>query len=527
MTTLTSPAMNDRTPEVRIAHLETELRRTDSELRRTGLQLQLANMLIAKLQLELRRERIIRLGPTSEKLSDLQMELLHLEPSITADEVNAEAARPVFAATQPEQETKTRKAHPGRQTLSESLPRTVVTAECPAEDRVCGCCGKETSVIGYDESEELDKEPAKYFVRVTRREKRACRSCDQATVKTAAQAPKIVEKGLAADGVVIDTVIGKYCDHLPLYRQSAILQRETGVVISRATLDGWVMRVGELLGPVVNGMRTDLLKSPYVQADETTVDVQMHIKTGSNHEAWLWQYGTPKSETVFEFQMGRGRDGPKKFLGNFDGILQSDGYQVYDGIGGPKLRHIGCWAHARRKFVDAVKVNPRDEDAVRMVAAMDDLFAVERKAKENGLTPEQRQQLRREVSLPLADKIHADGVKLTQSGLPQQMTVKGAVYLTNQWTRLRRCLELEEAEISNNLAENSMRPVALGRKNWLHIGSVSAGPKVAAILSVVESCRRLGVSARQYLADVLPGLGRKTLSEAQALTPAKWAARNR
>ena len=169
-----------------------------------------------------------------------------------------------------------------------------------------------------------------------------------------------MEKGLASDAVVIDTIVAKYCDHLPLYRQAAMLERETGLEIGRATLDGWVMRVGELLEPVVQAMRKGLLLSTYLQVDETTVPVQMHDRRGSHHQAYLWQYGKPGGETVFDFCLGRGREGPLKFLGKWEGILQTDGYRPTTDIGGPKLVHVGCWAHARRKFVDAVKVNPQD-----------------------------------------------------------------------------------------------------------------------------------------------------------------------
>src|SRR5208337_4224578 len=167
-------------------------------------------------------------------------------------------------------------------------------------------------------------------------------------------------KGLVSDRVVIDTVVAKYSDHLPLYRQSAILKRETGVEISRATMDGWVMRVGELLIPIAAAMRRELVCGSYVQADETTVDVQMRgalwARRGQNHQAYLWQYGAPGGGVVFDFRLGRGREGPKEFLGQFEGILQTYGYSAYDGVGGPKLVHAGCWAHARRKFFDAVKL---------------------------------------------------------------------------------------------------------------------------------------------------------------------------
>ncbi|NDJ15211.1 MAG: IS66 family transposase [Acidobacteriia bacterium] len=503
-----------KTPEARILNLERELN--------------WALMKIRVLEEQLRQERIRRMGPHSEKLSDLQLELLQFEPLVTVDEVEAEAGRSPFPAPAPGPDTvqdkPKAKAHPGRQKFSASLRRVTETIACPPELCQCPACGAETAVIGHDESEMLDVEPAAYFVRVTRREKRACRRCEQGTVVAAPVEPRIVEKGLASDRIVIDTVVAKYCDHLPLYRQAAMLEREAGLEISRATLDGWVMRVGELLIPVVESMRRDLLEGTYLQADETTVGVQTHDKRGSNHEAWLWQYGRPGGETVFDFRMGRDRDGPRKFLGRWEGILQSDGYKAYDEIGGPKLLHVGCWAHARRKFVDAVKLNPRDVNAVRMVASMDALFRIEAEARASGLTSEARLVLRRERSGAVALQIHNDCLMLAKRELPQSAVRKGATYLLNQWTRLNRCLEYGEVEISNNMAENSMRPVALGRKNWLHVGSEAAGAKVAAMLSVVESCRRLGLPVKQYLAEVLPGLNHKLRSEVRLITPRRWAA---
>jgi transposase len=490
-------------PHLRIATLEREL---------TWAQLK-----IQVLEERLRRHRIGILGPHSETLSNLQLELLmDFEPGVTGEEVEAEAKR--GAVPQPERK---RKAHPGRQKLPENLRRVEEVMAAPA--CACAACGGETSVIGYDESEQLDVEPAQYLVRVVKREKRACRNCENGTVVAAPLPERIVEKGLASDRVVIETVVSKYCDHLPLYRQAAILERETGIEIGRATLDGWVMRVGELLMPVAEAMRRDLLKATYLQADETTVPVQMRDGRGSDHQAYLWQYGAPRGETVFEFQMGRGREGPRKFLGEWEGILQTDGYQAYKGIGGAKLVHVGCWAHARRKFVDAVKVNPKDERAVKMVLRMDALFAIDRDAKQRGLSGDERQALRREHADSWVAEIHEECQSILREALPKSTLGQAARYTLNEWAKLKRCLDYAEAELSNNLAENSMRPVALGRKNWLHVGSEKAGPKVAAILSAVESCRRLGVSVKEYLGDVLPGLDRRKLSEVSLITPARWA----
>ena len=463
------------------------------------------------------RQHLIKLyGPKSETLSDLQLDLLEEEPSVTRDEVEAESRREPL----PQKPARERKPHPGRKPLPENLSRIEQVIACTEAN--CKSCGAETSIIGYDESEVLDVEPARWFVRVTKREKRACGKCS--TVAMPELAPRIVEKGLASDAVVIGTVIAKYCDHLPLYRQQAILEREAGVEISRATLTGWVMRVGELITPIVTVMRQDLLRESYLQADETTVPVQMHDRRGADHQAYLWQYGKPGGETVFDFQLGRGRAGPAKFLGPWQGILQTDGYQVYDDIGGPKLVHVGCWAHARRKFVDAVKVNPKDAEAILMVTRMDALFVVDRHARQQQLSLEQRLALRREHADSWAAEIHDQCIQLRKTVLPKSTLGQAVSYTLNMWPKLRRCFDYAEVELSNNLAENSMRPIALGRKNWLHVGSVQSGPKVAAILSVIESCRRLGVSAKDYLLAVLPGMAQRKLLDVARLTPARWAA---
>ncbi|MEO8053114.1 MAG: IS66 family transposase [Acidobacteriota bacterium] len=476
-----------------------------------------AHLKIQSLQEELRRERIAKYGLRSETLSDLQLKLLDEEPGVTRQEVEAEAGRePV-----PNQPPRERQPHPGRQRLPENLPR--IEQVIPCAEQNCQACGAPTAVIGYDESELLDVEPASYFVRVVKREKRACR-CPQGTVTMPELAPRIVEKGLASDAVVIQTVVAKYCDHLPLYRQAAILEREAGVEISRATLDGWVMRVGELLAPVIQVMRQDLLGAAYLQADETTVPVQLNDKRGADHQAYLWQYGKPGGETVFEFCLGRGREGPQKFLGQWEGILQTDGYQAYDNIGGPKMLHVGCWAHARRKFVDVVKLNPQDAAAIAMVTRMDALFLVDRHAREQQLSAEARLALRREHAESWAEEIRKECLTLSKTSLPKSALGQAVTYTLNQWPKLRRCFDHADVELSNNLAENSMRPVALGRKNWLHVGSAQAGPKVAAIVSVVESCRRLRVPVKEYLVDVLPGMNRRKLSQVAHLTPARWAA---
>jgi transposase len=388
---------------------------------------------------------------------------------------------------------------------------------------VCQGCGKETEVIGYEESSQLDVEPAKYFVLVSKREKRACKSCEERGVVAAPLPPRIIEKCLASDRIVIDTIISKYCNHTPLYRQSAILERDSGLELSRATLDGWVLKVGELLIPMVSAMRRELISGTYIQADETPVDVQMHEGRGKNHQAYLWQYGRPGGTVVFDFRLGRGRDGPKQFLGQFQGLLQTDGYAAYDQIGGPRMVHAGCWSHAERYFSEAVQLNPNDSVATAIVARIDELFAIDAEARHQGQSLEARHALRQQQSRPLLDVIRQQIEVARSTALPGGALAKACNYTLTLWEKLTRFLEYPELELSNNLAENSMRPVAIGRKNWIHVGSPQAGPKIAAILSIVESCRRLKFPVRDYLAAVLPGLASVPIRRLPELTPAALA----
>jgi transposase len=294
-------------------------------------QLQFAYLKIQVLEERLRLERIHKYGPASEKLNDTQLTLLEEEPGVSNIEVAAESERDSLPASAPIHPRRTRQ-HPGRQALPAHLPRVERVIACSPEQTHCAHCGEPTQVIGYEQSEQLDVEPAQYFVLVTKREKRGFRCCQRGVV-TAPAPTRIIEKILVSDRVVIDTVIAKYCDHLPLYRQSVMLERETGLEIGRATLDGWVMAVGQLLIPITGMMRTELLGGGYIQADETPVDVQMHDRRGKNHQAYLWQYGRPGGGVVFDFQMGRGRAGPKRFLCGFRSNWSSDSSGI-----GPRFR---------------------------------------------------------------------------------------------------------------------------------------------------------------------------------------------
>jgi len=287
-------------------------------------------------------------------------------------------------------------------------------------------------------------------------------------------------------------------------------------------MDGWVMRVGELLIPLVEVMRQELLRGSYIQADETPVDVQMHDGRGRNHQAYLWQYSRPGGAAIFDFRLGRAREGPKQFLGSYGGILQTDGYQAYDQVGGVGMVHAACWAHARRGFSDVVKLNPGDPIALPIVAKINELFAIDAVAREQCWTLEVRHAARQEKAPAALDAIHQAVEQARAGALPSSALGKACQYTLGLWPKLTRFLEHPELELSNNLAENSMRPVAVGRKNWIHIGSPQAGPKVAAILSIIETCRRMKVAARQYLSAVLPGLANTSIQRLPQLTPTAW-----
>jgi transposase len=303
-------------------------------------ELQYAKLKIQVLEEKLRLQRIAKYGPGSEKLSNLQLELLELEPGVSDTEVAAESEREALPSSS--EEKKKRRKHPGRQTLPADLARVERVIGCTPEQCVCGGCGGETKVIGYDVSEVLDVKPAEYFVQVTKREKRACKTCEEQGVAMAPLPVRIIDKSLVSDRIIIDTIVSKYADHNPLYRQSVIFLRDAGINISRATMCGWVMTVGEMLAPVVGAMRRQLLAGSYIQADETTVDVQMHDRSGKNHQAYLWQYSTPGGATIFDFRMGREREGPARFLDKFEGILQTDGYSaVRHEVDSTIVRHGG------------------------------------------------------------------------------------------------------------------------------------------------------------------------------------------
>ena len=531
------PVVLDPVAAAIIAQLQQTIAEQDQQITRSQQALATSEMKIQKLEEELRLERIKKYGKQSEKLSDLQLQLLDLEPAVSSDEIAAESQRePLPESTEgnkPSAKQKhSRKNHPGRNELPAHLERVDKIIPCAPEQCTCGKCGGDTKVIGYEVSEVLDRKPVEFFVTRIMREKRACSRCIEQGVVTAPPPMRIAPKSIFSDEAIISFLISKYADATPIYRQRAMLLRDLGIDVALTTINDAVLRVGELLIPIVGVMKSDLLAGSYIQADETHVGVQTPDKKGENHRGYFWQYSAPGMGVVFDFEMTRGKKVAKEFFKDYGGILHTDGYAAYEkDIGTKDSVHACCWSHARRGFIDAIKVQSKahatDAKLERVVVLMDGLFAIDREAREQQLSLDDRHALRQERAPALLSELHALLSEMTASGLvlPQSVAGKAINYTLNRWVELTQFMQHPVIELSTNWAENSMRPIAIGRRNWLHLGSKEAGPKIAAIFSVVESCRKLGVPIRKYLADVLPGLADRSIQSLAELTPTAHAAK--
>jgi len=499
-----------------------------AEARQVLKDLQDENARLARL-IELQDEKIRLLnlriwGPKNEKISPAQTALLFEEASVTAAEIQQEAARP-----EPEKENplpkakKPRPNHPGREQLPEHLERREVIIPCPPADCHCDQCHAALPVIGYETREELVCEPAVFYVRVIKREKRGSHCHAEQGVVTAPAPAQIVPKSKLSNEFIIEALAQKYQQHLPVYRQCAALADDHGIALSRKTVTDAVLAAGELLGAVARAQRAELLRGFYLQADETTVPVQTGEKAGRNHRGYLWEYGQPGGPVVFDFQMGRSRAGPAAFLQGFRGKLQCDGYAAYDQLGAGII-YVACMAHIRRGFVEAAKLAPQNPLPLEIVGKIGQLYAVEEKARAAGLGPAERQALRQKESAPVMAELKRRLVEIRQQIQPGGKLAQACDYALGQWSRMEEYLQDGVVEIDNNRCENAMRALALGRKNWLHLGSEEAGPKVAAIASIVETCRRLDINLRAYLNDVLPKLGDWPANRVAELTPSAWKA---
>lgn len=474
---------------------------------------------------EIRLLNLRRWGPKADKLSEAQLALLPQELIVVPPEVEQEAALPEeqkTLATVPRAKAP-RGPHPGRTPLPAHLERREVIIPCHAQDCACAVCGQPRPLIGYEVREELDCQPAQFFVRVIKREKRGAHCQEEQGVVVAPAPAQIVPKSKLSNAFIIEGLAAKFQQHTPVYRQCAVLLENHGIDLSRQTLNEAILAAAQLLVPVVRAQAAELLAGTYLQADETTLPCQTGEKNGRNHQAYLWEYSRPGGPVVFDFQMGRSREGPSRFLKGFRGKLQCDGYAVYDHLG-EGIVYVACLSHIRRGFVDAAKLAPLDPLPVEIVRQIGLLYEVEREARARHLTPSARLDLRQSTSQPVVARLQARLVQIRQQVTPASALAKACDYALGQWSRLEVYLTDGEVEIDNNWCEGAIRPVALGRRNWLHLGDQSAGPKLAAIISLVETCRRLDINLREYLGDILPRLGNWPISRVAELTPTAWKA---
>lgn len=479
---------------------------------------------IKLLREELRLALIKKYGVKSEKLSDAQLQFLELEPGVHEAEVENEANQPsgdlppVDRVPRPP-----RSKPPGRTPFPESLPRTIVVVPLPEADCICKACSGQKDLIAFEESEQLHVVPAIYSVLVTRREKRACSKCSEMGVQTAPVPQRLIPKGKLSDAFIIEVLIRKYVEHMPVYRQCASILRDAGVEISRQTLVDDLMAVGSILVLLVRAMKLDLFKEGYIQADETPMPVQTKAVRGRNHRAYFWQYSRPGGPVIFDFRMGRAREGPLEFLAGYTGWLQCDGYSAYDKLG-EGIRFAGCLAHARRRFHEAGLLAPSAPEPKEILGLFAKIYAIEAEARNAGMGAKARLDLRQTKTRPLMDQLKRRAIEIRQNVLPKSALGKACTYTLKQWDRLAMFLTDGVLLADNNWCENGMRGVAIGRKGWLHLGNEVAGPKVAAIYSVIETCKRLGINVREYLNDVLPRLGDWPVNRIGELTPSAWKA---
>jgi len=401
---------------------------------------------------------------------------------------------------------------PVRQVLPSHLAREVIVIE-PEEDTAL------LKKIGEEVTETLDYRPAKLVVLRRVRPKYVDPRDEDRGVIIGLLPARPIEKGMAEPGLLAHVVIEKYVDHMPLYRQ---VQRFTrvGITLSESTLGDWIRLSADLLGPLYEALTSETLASGYLQADETPIQVQDAQKDGTTHRGYYWIYHAPLlGLVVMDYQDGRGRDGPKAFLQGYQGALQSDGYAVYDGFDAlPGITAYGCWAHARRYFHEALENAP--DRAEHVLAEIRQLYGLDRVLRERSATPDERCRLRKEEAVPVLKRLRA--YLEANPGLPKSPWGQAVTYSLSRWKKLCRYVEDGRIEIDNNLIENAIRPVALGRRNYLFAGSHEAAERAGVIYSMLATCKKHSVNPERWLSDVLRRIPSHPMKLVHELLPHHW-----
>jgi transposase len=413
----------------------------------------------------------------------------------------------------------TRRKRGGRTPLPEDLPRELVELLPADADLCCEGCKTEKVRIGEDRTEELDYVPASMVVRVYVRPKYACRTCENGVVQAALPA-RPIEKGRPGPGLLAHVITSKYGDHLPLYRLERIFPRH-GIDLSRKTLSEWCGAVADLLKPVATQIAADVLSSQWVQSDDTGVDVQDRTTNPQIRKGHVWAYRGSDASAFYDFTWMRNSEGPVRVLAHFRGYLQADAAPAFDeAYRRLPIVEVGCWAHARRRFKEAVRTSPKE--AVQVVVWIGELYGIERSAKQNKLADERRCALRQERAWPILKRIHGYLKAIAVTALPKSPLGDAIGYTLRQWGALTRYTEHGSLEIDNNGAENALRPLCLGRKNWLNFGSEAAAHRAMVLLTLVQTCKAHHVDPFAYLRDVIDRVSTHPMRRIEELTPRRW-----
>jgi transposase len=412
----------------------------------------------------------------------------------------------------------TPKDKPRRVALPASLPRREIAHE---PDNTACSCGCRMERIGEDVSERLDYTPGVFEVERHVRGKWVCRRCERLLQEP--MPAHIIDKGIPTAGLLAHILIAKYLDHLPLYRQEEIFGR-AGLPISRSTQAQWVGVVGVQVQPLVDTMRAEMLTCPVLHADETPVPM-LKPGLGRTHRAYLWSYSTSEYDdrqiVVYNFAEGRHGDHARAFLGEWSGKLVCDDYSGYKALFKQGVIEDGCLAHARRKLHD-LYANHRSEIAEEGLRYFAALYEIEREAREQKLNAEDRRQLRAQRSKPIAEALRQWLTRQRGQVPDGSATAKAIDYSLGRWAALTRYIEDGDLPADNNHIENRIRPVALGRSNWMFAGSLRAGQRAAAIMSLIQTAKLNGHDPYRYLKDVLERLPTQPASRIDELLPHRW-----
>jgi len=490
------------------ALLSAQIARRDSELHSARTKIQ-------ALTLELAHLRRMRFGVRSESLSVEQKDLFQETLASDLAAAQAELARQQEGVVQIPAAARPPRSRAGRQPLPEHLPRIEHRHE--PETCTCGHCGQDLVKIGEDISEQLDVEPARFFVHRHIRPQYACRACE--TMIAAPIPPAVIDGGLAAPGLHAWVLTSKYLDHLPLYRLEQIAARE-GVTLSRSTLAEWVGRIGVALQPLADRLAELLRERSVLHADETPV-AQLDPGNGKTKRAYLWAYRTNGLQTgppivVFDYRSSRAGAHAREFLSGWQGHLMVDDFGGYKALFANGVTELGCFAHARRKYfeLNALHANSIAQEALERIA---ELYAIEAQGRDLDIAA--RQALRQEQAQPRLQSMH-DWLLLTRARVAQGGgTAKAIDYSLKRWAALSRYATQGHFPIDNNPVENAIRPIALGKKNWLFTGSERAGQRAASIQSLLATATLNALNPAAWLRNTLEKLPTCLNREIDSLLP--------